>query len=293
MFRVKNLAVLSALLVGALLGWLGASGRLVQLAGAREKQGQAAAKGGAGLSPILPPPEAPFDGTIGRTYKDSKPSKIPVVKAPAGAPNVLVILIDDCGFGQWGTFGGQIPTPNLDRLAKNGLKYTRFHTTALCSPTRAALLTGRNHHSAATGCITGLGSSFPGYTGQVPRSCAMASEIVRQNGYSTAFFGKNHNIADRETSISGPFDRWPNMHGFDHFYGLAVGEANQWQPALYDGTTPVEMEVPRVARRTTPSTSTWRTRPSITCAGRSQSRRTGRSSSATPPAARTPRTPSP
>jgi arylsulfatase len=233
------------LAASALLGWLAASGRLASWAHAQERQGQASPKGGANLSPILPPPDAPFDGIIGRTYKDSKPSKIPVVKAPAGAPNVLVILIDDCGFGQWSTFGGQIPTPNLDKLAKNGLKYTRFHTTALCSPTRAALLTGRNHHSAATGCITELGSSFPGYTGQVPRSCAMVSEIVRQNGYSSAFFGKNHNIADWETSISGPFDRWPNMQGFDHFYGFVGGEANQWRPALYDNTTPVEMEVPK------------------------------------------------
>jgi arylsulfatase len=241
----KILAAAAMVAVGALSGWLAASGWLAQLAYAQETQGQAAPKGGAGLSPILPPPEAPFDGIIGRTYKDSKMSKIPVVKAPAGAPNVLLILIDDCGFGQWNTFGGQIPTPNLDKLAKNGLRYTRYHTTALCSPTRAALLTGRNHHSAATGCITELGSSFPGYTGQVPRSCAMVSEIVRQNGYSTAFFGKNHNIADWETSISGPFDRWPNMQGFDHFYGFVGGEANQWQPALYDGATPVEMEVPR------------------------------------------------
>jgi arylsulfatase len=233
------------LAVGALLGCLAASGRLAPRALAEEKPAPASGRGGAGLSPILPPPDAPFGGSIGRTYKDSTPSKIPVIRAPAGAPNVLVILIDDCGFGQWGTFGGQVPTPNLDRLARNGLRYTRFHTTALCSPTRAALLTGRNHHSAATGCITELGSSFPGYTGQVPRSCAMVSEIVRQNGYSTAFFGKNHNIADWETSISGPFDRWPNLQGFDHFYGFVGGEANQWQPALYDGTTPVEMEVPR------------------------------------------------
>jgi arylsulfatase len=233
------------LAAGALLGWLTASGRLAQLANAEEKQGQSSGKGGAGLSPVLPPPEAPFDGIIGRTYKDSKPSKIPVVKAPEGAPNVLVVLIDDCGFGQWSTFGGQIPTPNLDKLAKRGLKYTRYHTTALCSPTRAALLTGRNHHSAATGTVTELGTSFPGYTGQIPQSCAMVSEIVRQNGYSTAFFGKNHNVADWETSISGPFDRWPNRQGFDHFYGFIGGEANQWQPALYDGATPVEMEVPR------------------------------------------------
>jgi arylsulfatase len=239
-----TLATTAMLAAGTLFGWLASTGR-PNPALAEEKQGQASRKGGASLSPVLPPPEAPFDGIIGRTYKESKPSKIPVVKAPAGAPNVLLILIDDCGFGQWGTFGGQVPTPNLDKLAKNGLKYTRYHTTALCSPTRAALLTGRNHHSAATGCITELGSSFPGYTGQVPRSCAMVSEIVRQNGYSTAFFGKNHNIADWETSISGPFDRWPNMQGFDHFYGFVGGEANQWQPALYDGTTPVEMEVPK------------------------------------------------
>jgi arylsulfatase len=233
------------LAAGALLGWLATWGQYTQPAYTQERQSQASTKGGASLSPILPPPDAPFDGIIGRTYKDSMPSKIPVVNAPAGAPNVLIVLIDDCGFGQWGTFGGQIPTPNLDKLAKNGLRYTRFHTTALCSPSRAALLTGRNHHSAATGCITELGSSFPGYTGQVPKSCAMISEILRQNGYSTAFFGKNHNIADWETSISGPFDRWPNMQGFDHFYGFVGGEANQWQPALYDGTTPIEMEVPQ------------------------------------------------
>ncbi|HJZ54678.1 MAG TPA: arylsulfatase, partial [Gemmataceae bacterium] len=244
--RTRTIPTTAAVLaVGALLGCLASSGRLAQSADAQDKPGPAPAKGGAGLSPVLPPPDAPFDGIIGRTYKDSKPSKIPVVKAPAGAPNVLLILIDDCGFGQWGTFGGQIPTPNLDKLAKRGLRYTRYHTTALCSPTRAAILTGRNHHSAATGCITELGSSFPGYTGQVPQSCAMVSEIVRQNGYSTAFFGKNHNIADWETSASGPFDRWPNRQGFDHFYGFVGGEANQWQPALYDGTTPVEMEVPK------------------------------------------------
>jgi arylsulfatase len=240
-----TLVAVIVLAVGVLVGWLSASRRLAPSAHAQEKPGQTAPKGGAGLSPVLPPPDVPFDGIIGRTYKESKPSKIPIIKAPAGAPNVLLILIDDCGFGQWGTFGGQIPTPNLDKLAKNGLKYTRFHTTALCSPTRAALLTGRNHHSAATGCITELGTSFPGYTGQIPKSCAMVSEIVRQNGYSTAWFGKNHNIADWETSISGPFDRWPTMQGFDHFYGFVGGEANQWAPALYDGNTPVEMEVPK------------------------------------------------
>jgi arylsulfatase A-like enzyme len=194
---------------------------------------------------VLPRPDPKFKGVIGLTYKDSTPDKIPLVKAPAGAPNVLFIMIDDAGFGDWSTFGGQIPTPNLDRLAQMGLRYTRFHTTALCSPTRAALLTGRNHHSAGTGVITEIGSGYPGYSGQIPKSEAMFAEVLRQNGYSTAFFGKNHNIPDWETSVSGPFDRWPTMQGFDHFYGFIGGEANQWQPALYDGNKPVEMEVPK------------------------------------------------
>jgi arylsulfatase A-like enzyme len=194
---------------------------------------------------ILPRPDPPFKGTIGQTYKESTPDKIPLITAPKGAPNVLYIMIDDAGFGDWGTFGGLIPTPNLDKLAAAGLRYTRFHTTALCSPTRAALLTGRNHHSAGTGVITELGSGYPGYSGQIPKSEAMFAEVLRQNGYSTAFFGKNHNIPDWETSVSGPFDRWPNMQGFDHFYGFIGGEANQWQPALYEGNTPVEMVVPK------------------------------------------------
>src|SRR5262249_32538445 len=190
---------------------------------------------------VLPLPEPPFKGVIGNTYKDSTPDKIPLIKAPEGAPNVLVILIDDSGFGQWSTSGGLIPTPNLDRLAANGLRYTRFHTTALCSPTRAALLTGRNHHSAGTGVITELGSGYPGYSGQIPASAGMVSEILRQNGYSTAFMGKNHNIADWETSISGPFDRWPSRPGFDHFYGFAGGKSNQCAPAPHPHPTPVRM----------------------------------------------------
>jgi arylsulfatase A-like enzyme len=194
---------------------------------------------------VLPPPEPAFKGKIGRTYKESQPDKIPVTKAPAGAPNVLVVLTDDSGFGQWGTFGGQIPTPSLDRMAQMGLRYTRFHTTALCSPTRAALLTGRNHHSVGTGTITELGTAYPGYSGQIPKSAAMISEILRQNGYSTAFFGKNHNVPDWETSTSGPYDRWPGLQGFDHFYGFIGGEANQWAPALYRENQRVEMEIPK------------------------------------------------
>jgi arylsulfatase len=195
---------------------------------------------------VLPKPEEAFkDAKIGRTFKDSKPATMTLTKAPAGAPNVLLILIDDAGFGQWGTFGGQVPTPNLDRLAKMGLRYTRFHTTALCSPTRAALLTGRNHHSAGTGVITEVGDGYPGYSGQIPKSAAMFAEVLRQNGYSTAFIGKDHNIADWETSISGPYDRWPSLQGFDYFYGFIGGEMDQWNPTIYRGTIPVRMEIPK------------------------------------------------
>ncbi len=201
--------------------------------------------GAASAEEVLPKPEPPFKGKIGQTYKDSQPDKIAVTKAPAGAPNVLVILIDDVGYGAWSTFGGQITTPNLDRLAENGLRYTRFHTTALSSPTRAAVLTGRNHHSVGTGVITEMGTGYPGYTGQIPKSAAMISEILRQNGYSTMFIGKNHNVPDWETSVSGPYDRWPGLQGFDHFYGFIGGEANQWAPGLFRDHQQVEMEIPK------------------------------------------------
>jgi len=193
---------------------------------------------------VLPKPEPPFQGKIGQTYKDSQPDKIPVTKAPAGAPNVLLILIDDVGYGAWGTFGGQIPTPNVDRIANMGLRYTRFHTTALSSPTRAALLTGRNHHSVGTGVITEMGTAYPGYTGLMAKSAAPVSEILRQYGYSTIWLGKNHNVPDWETSISGPYDRRPNLQGFDHFFGFICAETNQWAPALYRDNQMVDMEVP-------------------------------------------------
>src|SRR5262249_11765629 len=153
-------------------------------AGTTQQPPSAASSGGE----VLPRPEQLFtDAKIGRTYEDSKPGTIPLMKAPRGPPNVLLVLVDASGFGQWGTFGGQVPTPNLARLAKMGLRYTRFHTTALCSPSRAALLTGRNHHSAGTGVITEQGDGYPGYSGQIPRSCAMFAEVLRQSGYSTAF----------------------------------------------------------------------------------------------------------
>jgi arylsulfatase len=152
---------------------------------------------------------------------------------------VLVILLDDVGFGHTSTFGGPVPTPTLDRLAKNGLMYNTFHTTALCSPTRAALLTGRNHHSAGTGVIIELGTGFPGYTGIIPQSTAMVPEILRDNGYATGMFGKAHNTPEPEISPAGPFNRWPTGQGFDYFYGFNQGETNQWYPVLYRNTAAV------------------------------------------------------
>ncbi len=163
------------------------------------------------------------------------------VKAPAGAPNVVIVLIDDLGFGAASAFGGPIPTPTLDALANDGLRYNNFHTTALCSPTRAALKSGRNHHTVNMGFITEMATGFPGNTGQIPDATAPLAEMLRLNGYSTAAFGKWHETAAWETSVSGPFDRWPTHQGFDKFYGFIGGETNQWAPYLYDGVTQVEL----------------------------------------------------
>jgi len=175
---------------------------------------------------------------------DARNAKMPPnfeVKAPAGAPNVIIILIDDLGFGATETYGGPIPTPTLQRLAQEGLRYNNFHTTALCSPTRAALKSGRNHHTVNMGFITEMGTGFPGATGQIPNATAPLAEMLRLNGYSTAAFGKWHETAAWETSVSGPFDRWPTHQGFDKFYGFIGGETNQWAPYLFDGVTPVEL----------------------------------------------------
>jgi arylsulfatase A-like enzyme len=161
------------------------------------------------------------------------------VRAPEGAPNVVIVLIDDVGFGATSTFGGPIRTPTLDRLAAQGLRYNNFHTTALCSPTRMALKTGRNHHTGNTGSIMETATGFPGNTGQVPNSVAPLAEMLRLNGYSTGAFGKWHETAAWETSVSGPFDRWPTRQGFDKFYGFIGGETDQWYPLVYDGVTRV------------------------------------------------------
>lgn len=177
------------------------------------------------------------------TELDARNAKAPPrfeVKAPPGAPNVIIFLIDDIGFGHPGTFGGQVPMPTLDRLANEGLRYNRFHTTALCSPTRTALLTGRNHHTNNAGAIMEIATAFPGNNGVRPQSVTPLAEILRQNGYSTAAFGKYHETAPWEVSVSGPFDRWPTRSGFDKFYGFIGGETNQWAPLLFDGTVKIE-----------------------------------------------------
>lgn len=187
----------------------------------------------------IPEPKRPL-------YKelDARNAQMPPefkVKAPTGAPNVVIILIDDLGFGATETFGGPIPTPTFDRLAQNGLRYNNFHTTALSSPTRAALKSGRNHHTVNMGFITEMATGFPGATGQIPASTAPVAEMLRLNGYSTAAFGKWHETATWEASVSGPFDRWPTRQGFDKFYGFLGGETNQWAPYLYDGDAQVEL----------------------------------------------------
>jgi arylsulfatase len=186
----------------------------------------------------LPRPDFHYQGNVGRTYLDSDPPEFPQpVQPPAGAPNIVLILIDDAGFGQFGTFGGGVPSPTMDRLAAEGLRYNRFHTTALCSPTRAALITGRNHHSASFAGITELATGYDGYTCILPKSCGTVGEVLRQNGYMTAWIGKNHNTPPWETSAVGPFDRWANGLGFDYFYGFNGGDMNHWNPILYEDHT--------------------------------------------------------
>ena len=190
---------------------------------------------------VLPKPSPPFGGTIGRTYQESKPDFPKPVAAPKGAPNVLLILTDDTGFGHAGTFGGAAATPTLDRLARQGLRYNRLHTTALCSPSRAALLTGRNHHSVGTGVIIEMGTGYPGYTGMVPKTATGLPEVLRLNGYATAAIGKWHNTPVTEISTAGPFDRWPtgSTWGFEYFYGFMQGETPQYTPVLFRNTTPL------------------------------------------------------
>jgi arylsulfatase A-like enzyme len=219
--------------------WLGSTSLLSALAVASTVSVRAA-NAASPDETVLPKPEPPFQGKIGRTVKDSTPNFPKGIEAPAGAPNILLILTDDVGFGATSTFGGPIQTPNFQRLADSGLRYNKYHTTALCSPTRAALITGRNHHSVASGVITEFATGYPGYNSLVPKSAGSVGAVLRENGYNTSWFGKMHNVPDWMSSQAGPFDLWPNGLGFEHFYGFLGGDSDQWHPALYENMTPIE-----------------------------------------------------
>jgi arylsulfatase A-like enzyme len=244
-----------ALAIGALCG-VAATGRFTALGRLEAQEKKAADKvpetkappgsPAATQSPkskYLPFPKYPdvkFGGNIGVNADDSKPYWTPKVVPPKGAPNVLLIMTDDVGFAAPSTFGGVIPTPTMDRIAKMGLRYNKLHSTALCSPTRAAIMTGRNHHSVHFGVISEIATGFPGYDSMLNETTATIAAILRNYGYATAWFGKNHNTPAFECSLAGPFTRWPTGgYGFDHFYGFFGGDSNQWTPYLYNDMTPI------------------------------------------------------
>ena len=209
---------------------------------AAQEGGQAAGAPGATTTITgeqLPAPPAPFGGKIERNALESTPYWPARIVPPKGAPNVLLIMTDDVGFGAPSTFGGVIPTPALDRIANNGLRYTNFHSTALCSPTRAALITGRNHHSAGFGVVSEQATGYPGYDSILPLEKATIGRILRDNGYATSWFGKDHNTPGFQASQAGPFDQWPIGMGFDYFYGFVGGDTSQWQPNLFRNTTQI------------------------------------------------------
>src|SRR5881409_1578708 len=187
----------------------------------------------------LPAPDPKFGGVIKEKATESKAWWPPRIVPPKGAPNVLLIMTDDCGYGAPSTFGGVIPTPALDRIAKNGLRYTQFHSTSLCSPTRAALITGRNHHSVGFGVVGELATGFPGYDSVISPEKASIGTILRDNGYATSWFGKNHNTPAFQLSASGPYDQWPSGMGFEYFYGFMGGETDQWTPFLFRDHTQI------------------------------------------------------
>ena len=187
----------------------------------------------------IPPPAENFGGVIKERASESTPWWPPRVVPPKGAPNVLLIMTDDVGFGAPGTFGGVIPTPTMDRIAREGLRYTNFHSTSLCSPSRAAIITGRNHHSEGFGVVGEIATGFPGYDSIIPLDKGTIGTVLKANGYATAWFGKDHNTPSYQSSQAGPFNQWPNGMGFDYFYGFVGGDTSQWQPNLYRNTTAI------------------------------------------------------
>lgn len=252
MKRVSHAQLLTVLLLGGLLGYVAAKQRLPFALGAADKPGTQSAvsvqttgtPGSASATTTidgkqLPAPDPKFGGVIKDNAKDSKAWWAPRIVPPKSAPNILLIMTDDVGFGAPSTFGGVIPTPALDRIGKAGLRYINFHSTALCSPTRAALITGRNHHSAGFGVVSEQSTGFPGYDSIITKDKATIGTILRDNGYSTAWFGKDHNTPTFVASQAGPFDQWPIGMGFEYFYGFVGGDTSQWQPNLFRQTTPI------------------------------------------------------
>src|SRR6186997_1248574 len=208
-------------------------GRIIRMSNAPDRHARA----------MLPIPDRPAPGLTTYDAKDPDTTFPPIepLLPPPGAPNVLIVLLDDVGFGASSTFGGPCQTPTADRLAAGGLRYNRFHTTALCSPTRAAMLSGRNHHAVGMGGITEIATSAPGYNSLRPNTCAPLAEVLKLNGFATAQFGKCHEVPVWESSPAGPYDRWPSPgNGFEHFYGFLGGETDQWYPTLKEGTSRVE-----------------------------------------------------
>jgi len=223
MFRRMHIVAVLLAAAGGLLGWFAGSGRLAEAFAQDRKTADA-----------TPKPPADFKGVIKLDIRDSKPDWTPFVPkaAPKGAPNVLVILYDDTGLAAWSSYGGRINMPTLDRLAKNGLTYTQWHNTALCSPTRSTFLTGRNHHLNGCSCITEAAQGFPGWSGRIPEQCATIGQVLQDNGFSTFWLGKNHNVPEQDIASGATRSEWPLQKGFDRYYGFLGGETNQWFPDL-------------------------------------------------------------
>jgi arylsulfatase len=250
MHRNTRYWALAAIAAGGLLGYGAATGRLpwAGRAGAAERAKTPPPANSAPGAPdatttidgrYLPNPPAPFGGMITPNALESKPYWPPRVVPPKGAPNVLLIMTDDTGFGATSTFGGVIPTPALERVAKMGLRYTNMNSTALCSPSRAAIITGRNHHTCGFGVVSEQATGFPGYNSIIGKDCSTVGTVLRDNGYSTSWFGKAHNTPVFQASQAGPFDLWPTGLGFEYFYGFLGGDTSQWQPNLFRQTTPI------------------------------------------------------
>ena len=225
------------------------------LAAAVSGQAQDSAPG-----PVLPPPPRPFAGTVAENLLDARGDPAPRPQAPAGAPNVLLIMSDDVGFAMSATFGGPVPTPSYDRLAAAGQRYNRFHTTGICSPSRAALLTGRNHHNAGVGYLSDMAAPFPGYGARILPETATIAQVLRLNGYNTAMFGKDHNVPPADRSAAGPFDAWPTGRGFEYFYGFIGGDTDQYSPTLYRGVQraePAPVNAPLLDHRLADDIISW------------------------------------